>query len=368
MIRFGDIHKARKRWVYRLVQKLTGRARRPGFDPANARTLLFLRDNNKLGDLIVSTPVFRAACQAGFEVSIVATPGNAGVLVNNPHIRHVYLHDGSLWSMLKLALRLRAMRFDVLVDFLDWQPDARAALLANLIGARHTIGFDHPHCDVSLDGCRGQSLHASTRNAKVLDCLGIQAPAPGPRYDLHLTDTSERGVQAFLASLPHRRTLLLNPCGRCQDRRMSPAQIRAIVDWSQTVPGGCNVVINGETADLEQIDAPGAFLTPFSDFDSAQALVKHADFVCSIDTSIIHVAAAFDKPVVILYQRDRDPVFRNSRIWGPNNPHAQAVFAEDHRLYAIEPQRITEALSALLAQSAPETLSGSPSPLLPIHS
>jgi heptosyltransferase-4 len=348
MIKFGNIHKARKRLIFKLCQSLTSRKKRADFTPGKARRLLLLRDNNKLGDLIVSTPIFRAARAAGFEVSVIAMQGNVEAIRHNPHIHQIYLHNGSLPSMLSLALRLRRQHFDALIDLLDWQPEYKCALMSNLIGARYTIGFDNPYCDVSLDGHRGLSLHASTRNAKILASLGIEPDGNETHYDLHIDPASEHAVRAFLASLPHPRTILLNPFGRSDDRHMSDAQIKAIIDLAQAEPAGLNVVISGEASDMATIDTHSAHRSPFTDFSAALALVKHADLVCSIDTSIVHVAAAYNKPIVILYQRDRDPVFKNSMIWGPNNPHAVPVFAEDNRLFAIEPASITAALRTLL--------------------
>jgi len=54
------------------------------------------------------------------------------------------------------------------------------------------------------------------------------------------------------------------------------------------------------------------------------AQMSLADAIVSVDTATIHIAAALDKPLLGLYNPDRE----NFAEWHPNYPRGQALFAQ----------------------------------------
>ena len=131
---------------------------------------------------------------------------------------------------------------------------------------------------------------------------------------------------------------------------MSTLQMQAIIEMANSITPQMNVVINAEPALADKITGLGAFCTPFSNYSEVMALVKHADLVCSTDTSIVHVATAFKKYSVVLYQRDVNPKTLNSKIWGPNSDRATMLFSHDTTISAIDPGAIVASLKEIVCQ------------------
>ena len=58
-------------------------------------------------------------------------------------------------------------------------------------------------------------------------------------------------------------------------------------------------------------------------------LIKGADLVVSPDTSIVHLARAFDKKMICIYRKELGKEDKNSILWGPNSEKAKVIFVEE---------------------------------------
>src|SRR5687768_721120 len=103
-----------------------------------------------IGDTILTTPLIAELATRG-PVDIVTTPVSAGLLQNNPALRHIFVFDKrnaqrgitGVWSMARAIRRHRA-KYDAgigrTVAYLA-QGSTRSAVLAVLAGAHERIGF-----------------------------------------------------------------------------------------------------------------------------------------------------------------------------------------------------------------------------------
>ena len=55
----------------------------------------------------------------------------------------------------------------------------------------------------------------------------------------------------------------------------------------------------------------------------AAALIEQLDLIITPDTSIVHIAASFDKPVVSIHENNKD----SFRLWAPTSTLSKTVFA-----------------------------------------
>ena len=58
-------------------------------------------------------------------------------------------------------------------------------------------------------------------------------------------------------------------------------------------------------------------------------LIKGANLVVSPDTSIVHLARAFDKKMICIYRKELEKEDKNSILWGPNSEKAKVIFVEE---------------------------------------
>ena len=89
------------------------------FDLKSTATILFMR-YDRIGDMIISTPVFRELKLAHPEIriSVLASKSNREILANNPYVDEVITNSkNSFFRDLRSLLSLRKNKFDVCVEF-----------------------------------------------------------------------------------------------------------------------------------------------------------------------------------------------------------------------------------------------------------
>jgi heptosyltransferase-2 len=113
---------------------------------ARLRKLLIIR-LDKIGDMVVTTPIFQAIKEAWphIHISVLVNPVNKNIIINNPFIDDILLYDknGSqrnLINKLVFFQKLRKLRFDIVIDpYLDYE--LKTAIITRFIGNRYRIGF-----------------------------------------------------------------------------------------------------------------------------------------------------------------------------------------------------------------------------------
>ena len=98
-----------------------------------------------LGDVIMSTPIFKAIKSIWPEalVDVLAIPETASVLKNNPHIHHIYKFDkrkqiNKYKSILPLIYRLSKNNYDIAFSI---QSSFTSSLIMYLAGIKNRIGY-----------------------------------------------------------------------------------------------------------------------------------------------------------------------------------------------------------------------------------
>ncbi|MDE9571802.1 glycosyltransferase family 9 protein, partial [Xenorhabdus bovienii] len=74
--------------------------------------------------------------------------------------------------------------------------------------------------------------------------------------------------------------------------------------------------------------------------------------VISPDTSIVHVAAAYEKNIIALYGNDKHGNFVNNHVWGPRNKNAIQLVQkkENSRISEIPLDVILDKISFFLSK------------------
>ena len=110
------------------------------FDIKKSQSVLFLR-YDRIGDMVITTPVFRELKLAYPDISItvLASKANQNVLLNNPYVDHIITnHKNSLFQDLPLLLKLRRQKFDACVEF-DHSVVPHAILRLKIINPKKVI-------------------------------------------------------------------------------------------------------------------------------------------------------------------------------------------------------------------------------------
>lgn len=322
---------------------------RKNFDFSNVKRVLFLRDDDKIGDMVVSTSLFREFGRAGYQLDVLAGKNNASIIEHNPYIHQIIVAPDSHNASLELAHKLARQPYDLVVDMGDKMSPSRLQFL-RLLNAGSLIGFNKPQYNIytrSLD-YMGYDTHITGRYALLLESLGFKDFSID--YDLHCPEQTRQQVGDFIESLPGTLNIVLNPFTADRRRDLSVTQCSELVKRIKEKYPMANVIIIGSPSRINSLSIAEAHLNPFDSLSSAIELIRRADLVISPDTSIVHIATAWKKPLVSLYGHDLHGKFINSAVWGPGNTRSVQLFTcdKEHPVSTIAIEEIIAAVEKLL--------------------
>lgn len=317
-----------------------------------ARILVIRRDN--IGDLLLTTPMISAlrARYPQARLELLANSYNAPVLAGNPDIDTVHAYTkakhsdvgklAAVWAELRLFLRLRRRRFDLIIHA-NPMPHRRTARLVRFLKAGAALGVvavdDHTHpytlpvLEAALDG-----PHHARRVMSLLRPLGIDDDAGA--MTLVSSATVDDAIGIHLSS---RR-----PCNRWPldsyttlIRELLARGQRVRVFWA---PGKRDNA--SHPGDDDMADALRQTIGAQLEFHPTHTLTALIDgvascraFVCC-DGGTLHIAAALGKPMVALFG------CTDAAIWGPWAV-AHRTLHGDGEAATITPDAVLAAFSGL---------------------
>jgi ADP-heptose:LPS heptosyltransferase len=305
---FSGFERKVRRFAQRVLGALFHLRRTAPFQIGQINRILLVR-TDKIGDAIVSTPVLQALRQhypdARIDVVLGRRNRAAGPLL--PFKDRILVAERGVPKMLSLIRKLRAEHYDLAIDMLP-SDSVTAAVTTVISGAAMKIGFEDSASAFynAVVAHPAELEHHVPRLLRLLTPMGIVVAPDQARPSLALPVASQEGARAFLADwrVSSRVPLVLINISGSSPRKFwgvenFVALAREIARWNVEV-GLLSSPADG--AVLQQIAAAAGVrsIPPMPRLEDFAAVLSFADLVVSPDTSIVHIAAALDKPVVTL--------------------------------------------------------------------
>ena len=276
-----------------------------------------------IGDVLMATPVAKALRSAFPESHIawIVENKSADVVLGNPYLDEIVVWDrnkggNSLLSVARfikglfgLGRELRSRRFDVCLDL---QGLLRSGVVCLASGARRRIGFSdaaegsaylyHEKHDPGRD-----EINAQQRNLDILKTLGVDSTDTAMHMPIADEDRDFANDFFEREGLAAKRIVAFCPATTWANKHWTPD------GWS----GVANLIgekydsrplILGSKADvaLAQRIADGARCKPVisagrTTLKQAAALIEKSVAVVGVDTGLLHMAVALDRPTVGLF-------------------------------------------------------------------
>lgn len=286
-------------------------------DPSQIERIV-VRVTNWIGDAVMNTPALGALRETfpKARITVLATPLVAELFVGHAWVDEVLVYDrkgrhAGIWGKLSLCAEIKELRFDLAVLL---QNAFDAALIAWLAGIPRrlgnksdgralllTHGFDH----LPL----GDRLHHVDNYLEMLKPFGIVSAAK--RQLLCVTGEEEEGARARLGEAgitPDDFVIGVNPgAAYGSAKRWYPERFAAVAAELSRKWGGKVVVFGGpgETAIARDIEAAlgGRCLNVAGTLTVRElmALIKRCNFFVTNDSGPMHIAAAFNVPLVAIF-------------------------------------------------------------------
>ena len=252
---------------------------------------------SSIGDIILTTPVIRCLKQQlkGAEIHYLTKKNFKTVLSSNPYIDKLHLLDERLSDTIS---QLKAENFDVIIDL---HHNLRTLIIKTRLGVRSS-SFDKLNWQkwliVNFKINRLPEMHIVDRYLKTTEFLGIKNDGKGLDYFLN----AEYDLAALLPET-HRDYIGVVIGAQHATKRLPQHQlVRLCKSIEQPV-----VLLGGpdDSSRAEEIcreAGPMVFngCGIFS-LDESAYLVKMARQIITHDTGLMHIAAAFSKPIISVW-------------------------------------------------------------------
>ncbi len=324
------------------------------------RKILVLR-YDVVGDMIVSFPAFELLRNSlpQAKIYVLASEKNYKLIQNLSAIDGYFVYPRNLLKRLFLVARLRKERFDLIVNFVFYRT-TKAGLIANLTNRKAikvNLGHETRGALYSalfnvqiLPDYRGKYPMSEFLCRYICNLFGWEfKPSLLEVYRWNIPENSIRKAKEFIQSIPYSKKLLINISAQ---RRWSCSNYSALIQLLTSRFANLSLIFIGLPKDYKKIQRITAnakrnvFVYPMStEIFDAIALVREVDFVFTPDTSIVHIANAFRKPVAILYS------FQSSYIkeWMPNLVPFEVLATDNHKNYdEISVDEVFEAIVKLV--------------------
>jgi len=278
------------------------------------------------GDTLLATP-FIHELRANFPDAtidaLVRWPGAAGLLAGNPHLNNVYQKDflkaGKLES-LKFLMGLRARNYDVSINT---HPQSRTLyrVIARAIGARKRLSHVY-ECSGWFDRwlvnsavAQDYQKHTIDNNQDLLPLIGARPLLASHEMEIYFTREETDWAESFLTvrALTGRRRLGVH-VGSGETKNLPlkrwplPNYVELFKRLNRERPDLSILLFGGpqEAAAHDTILAAAAggptLIAETSSFRQTAALMKRCDAFLSVDTVLMHVAAAVKVPRQIVIE------------------------------------------------------------------
>lgn len=354
-----------KSLVLRLFTLLFDRPSTVSTDRKHLDKILLLRLDGKIGDSITSTGFIKALLESPQkpEVTVICSPQIAWIYETIPSLKVYILKKGPL-NTLFFTLTHCHEHYSCALNTSHIMT-SRVLFLLRFLNIEQRIGFEsstykcfdqNARFDINKD-------HVTMRYKAALELMKTTGNCR--QYFLPIPSLAvERAKKWIHTNKPAKNKLvILNSFAGARLRSLNQPTSEKIVQ-ALCINPNTTVVSIGNHNDLELahkfVSANPQLqkiwiVSPETNFFFNCALVQLADLVISPDTAIVHLASAYNKPLVAIYRED-GPIEKNSLIWAPIHKNYKIIYAPNIRapeadINDVDVSKVVDAASQLLNDS-----------------
>ena len=303
----------------------------------NIKSILFLRYDGKIGDMIVNSLMFHEIKKVypDIKIGVVARGAAVDIIRENPNVDKIYEYYKDRKKIKDLALKIKEEKYDLLIDFSEMLR-VNQMMLINLCGARINIGLDRKDWklfDLSIESGRDfkWTEHITKRYLAYLVKLGLKKENIDISYDIYLKN--EKKYEAFFNKIKENKKIILNPYGASKHKSFSIETLENIINYLKDKDTAIILTYFGDKyKELEFLEKKYKYVYIPKKIESildTAILIKKSDYVISPDTSIVHIASAFNKKMITVYPPKGGKYGVDHLVWAPKSEYSRVIFCKD---------------------------------------
>lgn len=295
---------------------------------------------DRIGDLVLSTPVF-PAIKKRYPNSFIAAlvfKETAPIIEGNPWVDQVIVYDKkgfhkSWWKTMQFALELKKERFDIAIHLHATNRVNIISWLAGIpirIGYRVKPGDRHGNLHHFLTHIVNEKKwegkkHEADYNFDLLTLIDVPRPEKLEFY-FPLRDSDREALKRVFPA-QHQRYVVFHPSASCISKRWAPDRLAAVADRLAREYGIYPVIIGAEGLGAlhahqmqEFMEEKALNLAGQLNLGMLGWLLKGARLLVSNDSGPVHIASALGTPVISIFGRN-EPGLSTTR-WRPLSPNS----------------------------------------------
>ena len=301
------------------------------------KSILFLRYDGKIGDMIVNSLMFREIKKVypDIRIGVIARGAAIDIIKDNPNVDRIYEYYKDRKKIKDLALKIKEEKYDLLIDFSEMLR-VNQMMLINLCGARINIGLDRKDWelfDLSIESGKDfkWTEHITKRYLAYLIKLGLKKENINISYDIYLKD--EKKYEVFFNEIKESKKIILNPYGASKHKSFNVETLENIITYLKDKDIAIILTYFGDKyKELEFLEKKYKYVYIPKKIESildTAILIKKSDYVISPDTSIVHIASAFNKKMITVYPPKGGKYGVDHLVWAPKSEYSRVIFCKD---------------------------------------
>jgi ADP-heptose:LPS heptosyltransferase len=314
-----------------LFDKKINHPKTNGLNGNEIKSVLFMMHDDRIGDTVISTISFKNIKKKYPKLKILVLCGKNGkeILKYNPNVDEIIEISGKFYKDFLTYIKLGKRKSILCVDFFEFDLRPAHLLALRLIAPTFLIGFykkKYKIYNLSIEESF-LDVHIINRHKAILHFLGIDDVDIS--YDIFLTDKEKDEVKPFIDKGEGKCKILINPFASSKHRTIKQDKLKNLIDAIKEEIDCCVYILCPAkfylmVKDIE-CDKKNVFVFQSKSILCGAGLIKECDIIVSPDTSIVHIASAFNKKTVALYLDFSSRQEKTDIIWGPNNPNAVII-------------------------------------------
>lgn len=303
-------------------------------DNNNIKSILFLRYDGKIGDMVINTLMFREIKKRypNIKIGVVARESNKDIIDENKNVDDIYIYEKNTIKIKKLAKEIREKRYDLLIDFSEILR-VNSMMFIKLCNCRFNIGLDKKNWnlfDLSINSNEDFKWndHITKRYAAYLKKLGIMDNI-NLNYDLPYKNIN---IEEIVTK--GEKIVILNPYGASKHKTFSLSTLRKIIEYLKKYRVKIILLYYGDRyKELEELRQYENILIPnkIKNIKDSINLIAISDLVITPDTSIVHIASALKKRNISVYPPNGGNFGVDHLVWAPLTEGTNVIFCEDKK-------------------------------------
>ena len=300
------------------------------------KSILFLRYDGKIGDMIVNSLMFREIKKVypDIRIGVIARGAAIDIIKDNPNVDKIYEYYKDRKKIKDLALKIKEEKYDLLIDFSEMLR-VNQMMLINLCRARINTGLDRKDWelfDLSIESGKDfkWTEHITKRYLAYLIKLGLKKENIDISYDIYLKN--EKKYEAFFNEIKESKKLILNPYGASKHKSFNIETLENIITYLKDKDTAIILTYFGDKyKELEFLEKKYKYVYIPKKIESildTAILIKKSDYVISPDTSIVHIASAFNKKMITVYPPKGGKYGVDHLVWAPKSEYSRVIFCK----------------------------------------